>query len=192
MNQFLAASSISDLQNVRRTGNTTHGLSKTSEYSIWRSMLNRCHYPKYKEARYYSGRGITVCQRWRESFTAFLSDVGFRPSKRHSIDRIENDRGYEPGNVRWATLEEQARNRRNVPKYTVNGEAKSVAEWATIVGIPPQLITSRIRNGWPPEKAILQKPIPGAGKFAIGGRRFATDVPAGPGRWAEKHRNKNH
>ena len=92
----------------------THGESKkTAEYRIWTGMKTRCFNPNIKAFKYYGGRGITVCDRWRNSFPAFLEDVGRRPSDLHSIDRWPNNDGnYEPGNVRWATWSEQNRNKR--------------------------------------------------------------------------------
>jgi hypothetical protein len=75
-------------------------------------MINRCEYEKNENYAFYGGRGIKVCERWRNSFEAFLADMGRRPSPQHSIDRKDNDGNYEPGNVRWATKSEQAFNRR--------------------------------------------------------------------------------
>jgi hypothetical protein len=93
-----------------------HGMAKHGKvhplYRAWSDLNSRCSNPNHQSWEYYGGRGITVCQRWRDSFEAFASDMGARPTPRHSIDRIDNDRGYEPGNCRWATASEQMRNRR--------------------------------------------------------------------------------
>lgn len=91
--------------------NQTHGLSKIPEYGVWAAMLRRCTNPNAKDYPNYGGRGITVCERWLD-FAAFHADMGDRPTPDHSIDRIENDGGYESGNCRWATRSEQMRNRR--------------------------------------------------------------------------------
>jgi hypothetical protein len=90
----------------------THGLSGTKEHRAWKAMLTRCLNPKSIGFENYGGRGISVCEEWARSFSAFLTHVGAAPSAEHTIDRIENDSGYKPGNVRWATRSEQMRNRR--------------------------------------------------------------------------------
>ncbi len=126
---------------------TKHGLSKTPEYKVWAEMKGRCSNPKHKAWRHYGGRGIKVCNRW-ESFEGFISDMGRRPSSKHTIDRIDNNRGYEPGNCRWATVREQGRNRRNNCHVTINGETKTVAEWCEHYGIPWYLYGGRINLGW--------------------------------------------
>ena len=94
-----------------------HGLSQTPEHVIWCHVMERCTNPKSADWANYGGRGITICDRWRSSFTAFLADMGQRPSPTHSIDRKNNDGNYEPGNCRWATLSEQHRNRRVQNKF---------------------------------------------------------------------------
>jgi hypothetical protein len=95
-----------------RAFRTTHGGRNTPEYEIWRSMIKRCENPNHHAYARYGGRGINVHPEWRTSFAAFLRDVGRRPSQDLSLDRINNDGDYEPGNVRWATAKQQANNRR--------------------------------------------------------------------------------
>lgn len=129
-------------------------MSETPIYNAWRHMINRCENPNDNRFAYYGGRGIKVCERWRSSFENFLEDMGERPPNR-SLDRIDNDRGYEPGNCRWATRKEQARNKRTTRFIVFRGERRPLVEWAEILGIPAYSIWNRIRLGWTDEEALL-------------------------------------
>lgn len=101
-----------------KRANSTHGMSRSRpEYRVWWGMIQRCEYERHGSYERYGGRGITVCRRWRRSFEAFFEDMGARPSKKYSIDRIDNEGNYEPGNCRWATGKEQFANSRVSPKF---------------------------------------------------------------------------
>ncbi len=116
-------------------------------YSIWSGMLQRCNNPNCKGYRNYGGRGITVCTRWRESFEAFASDVGARPSTEHTLDRINVNGNYEPTNVRWATDSEQQRNRRDNVRTLYQGELLTAQDIAERVGLPANTIRTRLSKG---------------------------------------------
>jgi hypothetical protein len=136
----------------------THGMSKTAIYRTWRCMLSRCYYEKDRCYSIYGGRGITVCDRWRESFENFYADMGDKPSSKHSLDRIDSDGNYCPTNCRWATPTEQANNRRNSLRVCINGISKSLADWAEFYGTKLNTIDTRIARGWSYEEAVCGRP----------------------------------
>lgn len=140
---------------------TTHGASSTPLYGAWQTMHRRCSDPKSESFHRYGGRGITVCERWA-SFENFLADVGQPPSRTHSLDRWpDNDGNYEPGNVRWATGKEQARNTRANRLLTHGTKTMCLTEWAEVCGIGMGTLAWRLDRGWPPSKA-LSHPVRGA------------------------------
>lgn len=136
----------------------THRQTRTPTYRSWTSMRRRCDSPCMPSYPRYGGRGITVCDRWRDSFEAFIADMGERPSPDHSLDRIDNDGNYEPTNCRWATAKEQMRNRHNTHWITAGGETLSLAEWSERTGLPPGVITKRMERGLSPADA-MQQPV---------------------------------
>lgn len=136
----------------------THGKSSVAEYGIWRGMVSRCREIESGGHRHYGGRGIRVCDRWVNSFDAFYEDMGSRPSPDHSIDRIDNDGDYEPGNCRWATQKEQSRNKRVNYLVEHEGEVRCVADWAEKYGVSATLLYNRlVKLGWTFEEAISRR-----------------------------------
>ena len=138
----------------------THGMSHSMEYKSWRSMLDRCLNPNDKSWSDYGGRGITVCDEWKESFESFFADMGLKPGPKHSIERCDNSKGYSKGNCRWATSKEQNRNRRSNTFVEMDGKRLTIVEWCEIYGIHPNTVHSRIgQRRWSVERAI-KTPVP--------------------------------
>ena len=151
---------MSKATDAMRRINLKHGEARagqqSAEYHIWAGMKRRCDNANDTSYRRYGGRGIRVCRRWRESFTAFLGDMGRRPSPQHTLDRIKGARGYYPGNVRWATPLEQSRNRKR-QLLSARGRRLPIWAWATESGLPIRLIWQRVYVlGWKAERAIFQ------------------------------------
>lgn len=144
----------------RKAATTTHGGTlggkTTGEYRCWLEMKSRCHNPKASHFEYYGGQGVEVCERWRESFEAFLADVGPMPTPKHNtIDRIRNEKGYEPGNVRWATRAEQMRNTRRNVNVTYDGRTMCLTDWATELGINFKTLRYRLKR-WGVQRAFTE------------------------------------
>jgi hypothetical protein len=137
----------------------------TSLYQTWKNLKSRCTNPNNPDFAEWGGRGITLCDRWRYSFDAFCDDIGSKPGPEYTLERKHNDQGYHPGNCFWATREQQAANRRPARRkiwypskkciLTLNGQSKSISEWAAELGISAVTLGARIRrHGWSIERAL--------------------------------------
>ncbi len=135
-------------------GHTANG-KRSRTFRSWEAMKARCHDPKNIGYARYGGRGIQVCDRWRESFQVFLEDMGARPIDM-SIDRIDNDGNYEPANCRWASRIDQARNKRRNRLITFRGKTEPLAVWAQTIGLSARALSERLRRGWSIEDAMTR------------------------------------
>jgi hypothetical protein len=125
----------------------------SSEYRTWQMMRARCKDVKCKDFQNYGGRGIRVCEEWDRSFSAFLKDMGLKP-KGMSIDRIDNNKNYEPGNCRWATRQEQNSNTRANQFITFNGLTLTHAQWERKMDLGEGRIYARLKRGWTEQEAL--------------------------------------
>lgn len=132
----------------------THGKSKTTEFGIWKAMRLRCQNPNHSAWRYYGGRGISVCDKWK-NFSSFYEDMGPRPSMNHTLDRINVNGNYEPLNCRWATKAQQDSNKRSNRYLQIGGVRLTVTQAGRVFNIPWHRIRSRSASGWPPRAAIF-------------------------------------
>jgi hypothetical protein len=146
------------IDNIRQlhVAQTKHGLSHLPEYRVWEGMIYRCTAEQAGNYQNYGGRGITVCQRWMDSFENFLADMGPRPGDEYSIDRFpDGDGPYQPGNCRWATAVEQNSNRRGARVYEYRGKMYTARELAAECGIANVAgLTNRLSSGWDVERAV--------------------------------------
>lgn len=145
-----------------RKGRKHHGYTRhrniPPEYVTWVNMRRRCYAKTSTKFSAYGGRGIRVCSRW-DSFENFLADMGPRPSPQHSLDRINNDGNYEPGNCRWATAHQQSRNTRTNRWLTFRGKRKTLGDWAQDIGITKAGLHRRLRVGIPLKKALATRSL---------------------------------
>jgi hypothetical protein len=150
-----------------RRGCHTHTMCKTCRklhrdefgrthplWSTWKNIIHRCTKPSDPAWHHYGGRGITVCERWLNSYDAFASDMGPKPKPEHSIDRRNNSLGYNPDNCYWATDSQQQRNTRVNHIITHDGRSLTMAEWSEITGIRELVIYKRLLRGWTVEQAL--------------------------------------
>ncbi len=146
---------------------TTHGQRRSAEYRIWTHIKSRCLNEKVPEFKHYGGRGVFICDRWKNSFENFLADMGPRPGPQYSIDRRDNDGGYEPNNCRWASKKEQANNTRANRRVTIGHETKNMTQWADEIGVKREVIHKRLKRGV--DISRLLEPTARAKTFAFRG-----------------------
>lgn len=164
-----AQSSLSSGQNVScgcysrekaKLVNTIHGHNSwkeppSSTYNSWRGAKERCTKPDHIGYSRYGGRGITMCPRWTDSFAAFLKDMGPKPTPQHTLERMDGNKGYEPGNCCWASRQEQANNKSNNRFYEYDGKRLTLREWSDLTGVTYAALYSRINGlGWSLERAF--------------------------------------
>jgi hypothetical protein len=128
--------------------------SKRPEYRAWLQMIHRCYNPKSTSYPDYGARGIRVCDAWQTSFAQFLRDVGKKPGKKFSLERENVDGDYEPGNVYWATIRTQSRNKRNSRVFTLGGKTQTLTDWARERGLNISTVWKKVSRGIPIEDAL--------------------------------------
>lgn len=143
----------------RQSGYIKHGYSKFPEYRLWAGIKDRCLNPRSRAYSSYGGRGIKVCDAWVNSFVRFLEDIGRRPSRGHTVERIDNDGNYEPANVKWATMKEQSRNRRSVRWITIDGETLCATDWARKNRVPRGTVLGKLSQGYSDEDSVKALPL---------------------------------
>jgi hypothetical protein len=138
---------------------------RSAEHNTWYGMQSRCYCKSEPAFHYYGGRGIVVAEEWRgpSGFRNFLQSVGPKPGPEFSLDRIDVNGNYAPGNVRWATRAEQRRNTRKVRFLEARGELRCLKDWSTFSGVAAKTISGRLRSGWSNEAAIFTE----AGRLEI-------------------------
>jgi len=154
----------------------------------YRGMIKRCYEVQHTNYKYYGGRGITVCDAWRDAFSAFVRDMGPKPTPKHTLDRIDPNGNYEPENCRWATQEEQHSNKRApvVPIYraVIRGKENTVTAWARKFGVDDEKIKHHIREGVAPDVAVISAVL--RKKVWVAGGTDYTECQAQAERWCRK------
>lgn len=136
-----------------RQANSTHRMSKTKIYKVWRQMIERCTNERAPNYQWYGGRGVEVCERWRLSFENFFEDMGM-PPKGQTLERKDVFKGYSPENCCWATWAEQHRNKTRTVLIEFAGQSKTASEWSRELGLSSSVISKRLRKGWGVERAL--------------------------------------
>lgn len=169
----LVARNIANAKHGATRGSRVQGTSVSPLYRAWMGIKTRCYNARSAPYADYGGRGIGLHAPWATSFVQFRDDVerelGLKPSRLYSLDRIDNDGDYAPGNIRWATPTEQNRNQRTTRRYELNGEALTIGEWAERAGVKYERVASRVlRYGWAIDEALGTPP--GMGRCPVAAR----------------------
>lgn len=143
------------LATERKSQRAKHGMTGSRIYNIWQNMRQRTSNPKTHNYPRYGGRGIKLCEQW-QTFEGFYADMGPTYADGLSIDRIDNDGNYEPGNCRWVAVDEQNRNRRSNRRIEFRGRTLSAIEWDEVLGLSPGLVANRLRRSWSVERALTE------------------------------------
>jgi hypothetical protein len=143
-----------------RAHNRRHGMRDTPEYAAWKALRGRCLHPGHQAYHNYGARGVRVCERWAgaEGFVNFFADMGPRPSSHHTLERIDNEGHYEPGNCCWATTKAQSRNKRTSFFIEHQGRRLTLAGWAEVTGLSRYCIRRRLKAGWDVARALSAPP----------------------------------
>ncbi len=152
-----------------------HGMYNTPEHSAWRAMKDRCLNPRNQRWDRYGERGISVCQRWIDSFVDFYEDVGAKPTPEHSLERRNNEGDYEPDNVFWGTREEQNNNKSTSRIIERDGVSLTLAQWARKKGMNPRTLCARLEAGWSDEDAI-DTPVENRTWVSSAGNRLSPEI----------------
>lgn len=137
----------------------THGQSHSKAWNSWMKAKDRCFNSKHIAFHKYGGAGISMCDRWKNSFESFYADMGDPPTSTHSLDRIDNSKGYEPENCRWASKKQQSDNSSWPRLITFRGETKNLSEWSKSLGMDINSVRTRIKIlGWSVERALTEPP----------------------------------
>jgi len=129
--------------------------AKMTEYRSWQSMKARCYNKNHTSYKNYGGRGLTVCDRWLNSFETFLDDLGYKLNNTYTLERIDNSKGYSKENCKWGTKTEQSNNRRCTKFITLNNETLSISDWARKMKVPYMTIRRRMEYGWSEHDAVF-------------------------------------
>ena len=138
---------------MNKRGNPKHGGHGTLTYARWKSMMQRCYTESASNYKHYGANGITVCERWHD-FSAFRADMGKCPGKEFTLDRIENNIGYQPDNCQWSTMAQQNRNRSYCVELVHEGRTMILRDWAAEIGMSPNALAQRLYLGWSIERAL--------------------------------------